>query len=551
MRVEVVTIGTELLLGQIVDTNAAWLGEQLAASGFDAHYQQTVGDNRERIVLALRIALARSDAVIATGGLGPTQDDLTRDAIAEVMNVPLETDPECLHRIEMAFASRGRTMPPSNANQALVPSGATPIPQTLGTAPGLICPIGHKVLYALPGVPHELQEMFERAVLPDLRRRQAEAGEVGVIMSRVIRTWGMSESALAEALAPLVAELDAPGGNAQRATSRAADTEAAGSTQGEYREAREDVGAREDNAPGAGATPGADATRLANTTSGTGSMPRMDTTPRAHATPRARAVPDTGSSPGAARTPGVVERDEHDGASGAHETTAGTAAGERLTIAFLASGIEGIKVRLTAKAATAARATELLDAEEERVRRVLGEAVFGTGDESMERVVSRLLNDHAITIGLAESLTAGLVTSRLASIPGASRWLRGAIVSYDRKVKQRLLGLPDGPVVSADSARRMARGAREVLGADVGLSLTGVAGPDLEDGMPVGTVFVGIDVGERARAVLGEPASDAVELHLLGDRERVRQFAAISALDLIRRRALRAARVAPEMPDPR
>src|SRR5579872_2196174 len=205
MRCEVVAVGTELLLGQIVDTNSSWIGEELAAAGIDSHFQTKVGDNLARIVLAIREALARSDAVIVSGGLGPTQDDITREAIAEVMNVGLHRDPGIVERIRAMFDARGRVMAANNARQADVPEGAEVIPQVRGTAPGLICPVGHKVIYAVPGVPHEMQEMVTRAIVPDL---QARSGEVSTIRSRVLRTWGLAESTLAEVVAPRVDALD-------------------------------------------------------------------------------------------------------------------------------------------------------------------------------------------------------------------------------------------------------------------------------------------------------------------------------------------------------
>ncbi|HEX3947081.1 MAG TPA: molybdopterin-binding protein, partial [Acidimicrobiales bacterium] len=275
MRIEIVAVGTELLLGQIADTNSAWLGEQLAAAGVDSHFHQAVGDNHRRIVLALRTALARADGVVMCGGLGPTQDDITREAIAEVMNVPLVRDEAVEARIESFFAARGRDMSDNNRRQADVPLGAAVIEQVRGTAPGLVCPVGRKVVYAVPGVPHEMAEMFERGILPDLRSRMAEAGEEGVIVSRVLRTWGASESGLAEVLQGRIDALD------------------------------EAVG------------------------------------------------------------------------------TAGT-----VTIAFLASGIEGIKVRLTARAPDESQVSALLAAEEQAVRTALaerlGDIVFGVDDESME-----------------------------------------------------------------------------------------------------------------------------------------------------------------------
>src|SRR4051812_29307257 len=153
MRCEVVAVGTELLLGQIVDTNSSWIGEQLALSGINSHFQTKVGDNSDRIASALRIALDRSDAVIVCGGLGPTQDDITRDVIADVMGVPLVRRPELEEHIRSLFGTRGRAMPENNLRQADVPEGAKVMDQFPGTAPGLVCPVGDKVIYAVPGVP--------------------------------------------------------------------------------------------------------------------------------------------------------------------------------------------------------------------------------------------------------------------------------------------------------------------------------------------------------------------------------------------------------------
>jgi len=409
-----VAIGTELLLGQIQDTNSAWLGEQLAAAGIDSHFHQAVGDNPRRMVMALRVALSRSDAVIVCGGLGPTQDDITREAIAEVMNVDLVVDEGIVAVIAEMFSSRGREMSDNNRRQAEVPVGAAIIPQARGTAPGLICPVGNKVVYAVPGVPYEMSEMFERAILPDLRARIGD-DDAAVIRSRVLRTWGSSESGLAEAVAP-----------------------------------------------------------------------RFD-----------------------------------------HHATAGAG----ITVAFLASGIEGIKVRLTAKAADEATALALLDAEEAEVlaliERRYGDIVFGRDDETMEHAIATLLLERGLTLGLAESITGGLIASRLVAVEGASAWFRGGIVSYATAVKQDLLAVPEGPVVSAPAAIAMAEGARRQLGSDIGLSVTGVAGPTTQDDQPAGTVFVGLALPDRP--------TEAVELHLPGDRPRVRAYAAISALDSLRR----------------
>ena len=407
-------VGTELLLGQIADTNSAWLGEHLAANGVTSQFHQAVGDNHDRIVLALRTALARSDGVIVCGGLGPTQDDITREAIAEVMNVGLVRDQEVLAYIAGFFKARGRDMSGNNARQADVPRGAAVIPQAGGTAPGLICPVGNKVVYAVPGVPYEMTEMFERAILTDLRARMAESGEEAVIASRVLRTWGSSESGLAEALSERVDALD-----------------------------------------------------------------------------------DAGD----------------------------------VTLAFLASGIEGIKVRITARARTLNDVIDLLDKEEAEVRRAieerLGDIVFGVDDETMEVAVAQRLVARGLTFGVAESLTGGLIASRLVNVPGASAWFKGGVVAYDSEVKFDVLGVPAGRVVTEPAAAAMAEGARSVTHADVGLGITGVAGPEDQEGVAPGTVFVGL-------ALPGRP-SESRQLRLPGDRERVRQYGAISALDLLRR----------------
>ena len=413
MRCEVVAVGTELLLGQIVDTNSSWIGEQLALIGIDSHFQTKVGDNASRIADALRIALGRSDAVIVCGGLGPTHDDITRDVIADVMGVELRTDPDIEDRIRAMFGSRGRDMPDNNLRQAQVPEGASTMAQQPGTAPGLVCPIGDpetgQVIYAVPGVPYEMKEMVAGTVLPDLQRR---AGVQAVIRSRTLRTWGQSESGLAEILAPRIAELDELG----------------------------------------------------------------------HA-----------------------------------------------TIAFLASGMEGLKVRITAKAATSDEVDRILADEVALVHEVLGDVVFSTDDEPMEVVILRLLAERGLTFGTAESVTGGLIASRLTNVAGASAVFRGSIVSYASDVKYDVLGVPPGPVVSDDAAMAMAEGACRVLGCDVAISVTGVAGPDTQEGVPVGTVYFGLCLDGEV---------DSMVVKLPGDRERIRQFSTISVLDWLRRRLL-------------
>lgn len=407
MRCEIVAVGTELLLGQIVDTNSAWMGEQLAIRGVEHLRQTKVGDNQARIVAVLREALDRADAVIVCGGLGPTQDDITREAVAELMGVPLVRHPELGDVIRDMFARRGRAMPEINMRQADVPEGATVIEQRVGTAPGLICPVGDRVVYVVPGVPHEMREMLERAVLPDI---EARSDDRRTFVSRVLRTWGESESGLAELLGDRIAALD-----------------------------------------------------------------------------------DTGNP----------------------------------TLAFLASGIEGLKLRLTASGPTAPEADALLDAEEAEIRRVLGDLVFSSADEPMEAVVGRMLRERGLTVAVAESLTGGLVASRMVSIAGSSDWFRGGVVAYASDVKFDLLGVPEGPVVCREAAEAMAEGVRRVLGADVGLATTGVAGPTEQEDQPVGTVWLGLALGEGV---------DALRIQLPGDRDRIRQMAVISLLDRLRHR---------------
>jgi len=415
MKCEVVAVGTELLLGQIVDTNSSWIGEQLALVGIDSHFQTKVGDNLDRMVAALRQALERSDAVIVCGGLGPTQDDITRNAIAEVMGVALVRDPEIVEKIHAMFGGRGREMPDNNLLQADVPVGATVNPAMPGTAPGLMCPLTGadegKIIYAVPGVPWEMQQMVTAGILPDLQER---AGITSVIRSRTLRTWGQSESGLAEQLDDEIQRLD----------------------------------------------------------------------------------------------------------------DAGTA-----TIAFLASGWEGLKVRITAKAPTEAEVVAILDEEEQRVREIIGDIVFGLDDDTMESVVMELLRERGQTLALAESLTGGLIASRLTAHAGFSDVFRGAVVPYHRDLKQSLLGAPDVPAVSEEMVKAMAEGVCATLDADVGIAVSGVAGPDPHEGQDPGALWIGIHLNGT---------SEAVNLTLPFDRERIRQFTCIMALNMLRTRLLAA-----------
>ncbi|HAF68007.1 MAG TPA: competence/damage-inducible protein A, partial [Acidimicrobiaceae bacterium] len=324
MNCEVIAVGTELLLGQIVDTNSSWIGEQLALAGIDSHYQTKVGDNWKRIEEAVQLGLERSDAVIMCGGLGPTQDDITRDVIASVTESDLVLDEEIADRIREMFKTRGREMPDNNLRQAMVPEGARTIEQQPGTAPGLVVPVegpngSNKVIYAVPGVPYEMKEMVLGTVLPDL---QSRSGITSVIESRVLRTWGQSESGLAEILADRISQLEEAGNP---------------------------------------------------------------------------------------------------------------------TLAFLASGVEGIKVRITAKAATSAEVEELLQAEEEFLRGLLGDLVFAVDEDNMESTVLTLLSDRGLSLGVVETTTAGYLAHRLATARSGTQAFSGAVAARGPGILSYLL----------------------------------------------------------------------------------------------------------------
>ncbi len=404
MIVEVITVGTELLLGQIVNGNAATIGARLAASGHDAHYQVTVGDNPERMESAITLALERAQAVVITGGIGPTPDDLTREAICAATGRTMRFSTEWAETLRTRFAARGWAMPVSNLRQAEYPDGAELIENRKGTAPGLALFHQGKWIFALPGVPAEMGEMLTTGVLPRLRRTD---NVTGTLVSRVIRTWGRSESRTAELLEDIYHESVNP------------------------------------------------------------------------------------------------------------------------SLAYLASSGE-IKVRITAKAPDAAAAQQMIAPVAEKVCRRLDWAVFGFDEQTIERQLLNLLSERGWTIGTAESMTAGMVAARITAEPGASRVFRGSVVSYATDLKEKLLGVDAETsataVVSARTAQQMAEGARQTLGVDVGVGITGSAGPDSASA-PVGVAFVGIATPE---------ATAARRLQMPGDRERIRTYTTTAALHLAR-----------------
>jgi nicotinamide-nucleotide amidase len=394
MRCEVVAIGTELLLGQIIDSNSSWIGEQLALVGIDSLFQVKVGDNFDRMELTIRHALDRSDAVICCGGLGPTQDDITREVIAAIMGVKLNRDEAIVDKIRMGFESRGRVMTDNNKRQADIPEGAAPIAQMPGTAPGLVCPIGDKVIYCVPGVPHEMRTMMQGTILPDLQHR---SGETAVIRSRVLRTWGNSESGLAEQLADRIDQLDTLGNP---------------------------------------------------------------------------------------------------------------------TLAFQASGMEGIKVRITAKAPDEGSAESIISAEEGLIRSLLGDVIFGVDDESMETVILNMLGERGMTMAVAEGLTGGVLSSRLSEIDQRMAIFRGGTVGTE---------IEDGERGGEACAMEAAAKVRQGFATDVGLA---VATARPRDEQPRGSVFVSLDIN-------GTPHTQTVSLP--GDRNRFRNYAVINALNFLRK----------------
>jgi len=408
LRAAVVAVGDELLLGDIVNGNAAWLGAELAAVGAPVVHSSMVGDTVERIVTAVRRALEDADVVVLTGGLGPTTDDLTREAVAAVAGAPLVRQPALEAELRAKFAAYGVDMPDAVLKQADVPEGAVVLDNPVGTAPGLQLELGGRLLLAMPGPPHELAAVFA-GVRTGLAAR---SGAVG--LTRTLHCAGLGESAVAEVV------------------------------------------------------------------------------------DRTITVPD-----------GV-------------------------DLAYLAGGAV-VRVRLTTVAATAAQADAVLAPLVEPLAAALGDAVFGRDDDSIAQVVIARLTAAGATVAVAESLTAGLVGAALTEVAGSSAVFRGGLLVYATDLKASLAGVPQAVLdehgaVSARTAEALAEGVRARLGATYGLALTGVAGPDPQEGHPPGTVHV---------AVAGPDRTVSRSLRLPGGRARVRLLAVTAGLDLLRRQLSR------------
>ena len=401
MKGAVLAVGDELLLGDIVNSNAAWLGQQLAAVGVHVVHSAMVGDDVAQLSTALRRAVEDADIVVVTGGLGPTIDDLTREAIALVAGAPLQRQPGIEVELRAKFAAYGFPMQPAVLAQADVPRGAEALDNPVGTAPGLWLELADgTVLLALPGPPHEMRAVVE-AVLPRLAERSGTR-----VVTRTLRCSGLGESAVAELVQGAVV------------------------------------------------------------------------------------VPD-----------GVA-------------------------LAYLAGGAV-VRVRFTTSGDPA-----LLEPLVEACAVALGDAVWGYDEQSQDGVVHDLLAARGETVAVAESLTGGLLSAALSQRPGSSATFRGGLVPYATDLKGALAGvapevLAEHGAVAPPTAAALATGARDRLGATWGLGVTGVAGPDEQEGKAVGTVHL---------AVAGPDGVEVSTVRLPGDRDRVRLLTVTTALDLLRRR---------------
>jgi nicotinamide-nucleotide amidase len=423
MNVEVVTIGDELLLGFTVDTNAAHLARELAAAGIAIVRRATVGDGAADIATAVKEALDRSGAVITTGGLGPTSDDLTKPAIAGVFGRAMRFDEAVWDDLKRRWATFGwGVIPESNRQQAMIPEGATLLTNRHGSASGIWLEDERgRWVAMLPGVPREMRGMLADELLPKLLARahgvpdapgaSSREGSPHVIVSRTLRTTGIGESALADRL---------------------------------------------------------------------GSLAR--------------------------------------GPSG-------------LPLAYL-PGWEGVDLRLTSRGRSAENAARALDAGVAELRSVLGAHVYGEDGADLAAELLRQLRERGLKIAVAESCTGGMLGARLTAIPGSSDVVLGGVIAYANAVKESLLGVSAATLathgaVSEETAREMAAGARERLHADVGVGITGVAGPDGgTPEKPVGTICLATDVRGAVRSV---------RTLLIGDREEIRRRSTQAALNLLRR----------------
>jgi nicotinamide-nucleotide amidase len=402
VKVAFLSIGTELIHGDINDTNATFVSANLVKHGFELTERKTVADDINMITLAIRESLAKSDALVISGGLGPTQDDLTRQAIAVVMNVELENDREMLSEIENYFKSLGRPMAESNKKQADKPKGAFFMKRRPGTAPGLICPVGKKVIYALPGVPRELEDMFLNEVIDDLKKRANDDTEH---FETTLLTWGITESRLADLLGDFIKDAESLG----------------------------------------------------------------------------------------------------------------------LKVLFQANFVEGIKIRLFWNAKPQDKG--IFDEYSQKLSALLKDVAYSDDKRKLEEIIFDLLLASKLSLSVVESLTGGLICSRLVAQPGISQVLKGGLLTYQPGVKNEILNI--GPIkeVSKRSAELLAKNVAKYFDSDLGLSITGVAGPESADGVQPGTVFIGIHHNTTV----------VIEHHFFSSRNLLREQAAFGALIELRK----------------
>lgn len=413
MQAIILAIGDELVLGQTVDTNSAWVSQRLARLGVTTYAHQTVSDDRKAIELAIRWAAHNADVVIVSGGLGPTADDLTREALADAMDVELVEDADSVARLEAFFADRGRTMPQRNRVQALHPAGTTMIPNKWGTAPGIKARLDRAEIYVVPGVPREMRGLVETVIEPEL----AERGDGRVILTTKINTFGFGESDVAEMLGDL------------------------------------------------------------------------------------------------------MDRDRN--------PTVGTT---------VADGVCSVRVRSVA--GSAKEADDALQDTIAAVNERLGAIVYGQEDQTLQEAVIRMLEHTGRRLTTAESCTGGLIAAMLTEVPGCSVPYMGGWVTYSNMLKIEELGVPrtmidEHGAVSEPVVRVMAKGALCCVGADLAISVSGIAGPDGgTPEKPVGTVWLGLaSIREDDR---DQVDTQALRLKLIGDRAAIRDRAAKCALQMLR-----------------
>jgi nicotinamide-nucleotide amidase len=384
MNAEIIAVGSELLLGQIANTNAQYISEQLAEAGVNVYYHTSVGDNPVRLSQAVKVAQERADLLIFTGGLGPTKDDLTKETIAKALGTGLSMDEEALESIKAYFQKTKRQMTPNNEKQALILEGSAALKNENGMAPGMFLKKDDLSYMLLPGPPSEMRPMFSKygipAILSTLKRKE-------IIHSRVLRFFGIGEAQLETDLEELI---------------------------------------------------------------------------------------DTQTNP---------------------------------TIAPLAGDGE-VTLRLTAKHESKSVAAELLDGVEEKILNVVGDYFYGYDQDSLVEVGMKLLKDKGLTLSCAESLTGGLFQSEITSLPGASAVLKGGVVCYQDEIKKKVLSVREDTLkqhsaVSEQCALELAENVRTLFASDIGISFTGVAGPDDLDGKKAGTVWIGLAIKDRpAKAFL-------------------------------------------------